>query len=188
MSRGTSLFQSFHASVIDDGELSDILSDHFRTSTVPQGSTHVFYPGTTDHYGVKLVYRKNRLVDIVRGPALTDEEVATLQGRIEQDLLGSVAAGIGISVQFSGVPVVGYYQYRDKFQIRPVPPGAPTVPYLIAAHPFLLEYAYPASTSWSVNVRRSGARLSRIELVLMGLVRYMRGGLPWDARHHWVIR
>ena len=38
--------------------------------------------------------------------------------------------------------VLGYYKYKDIFQIMPIPEDAPSLGFLIGHHPFLMEYSY----------------------------------------------
>jgi len=47
----------------------------------------------------------------------------------------------------SQVPVVGYYRYRDLFQILPAPPESPRPPASLDAHPFIIELSYTTSSA-----------------------------------------
>src|SRR4030042_2213413 len=38
--------------------------------------------------------------------------------------------------------ILGYYKYKDIFQIMPIPENAPSLGFLIGHHPFLIEYSY----------------------------------------------
>lgn len=51
----------------------------------------------------------------------------------------------------SGIPVKGWYRYKDLFQILPVDDDAPQPPAILDHHPFIIEYRFEIDETPKVN-------------------------------------
>jgi hypothetical protein len=181
------LFEVFHAAEVEEAELAHVLLSHFQTAT-QINLRETTYPGHQTDYALKLTYgKKSELIQIAPGPRLSDRDVATIQRRVENELLTSTGTQVGREVFFAHMPVKGYFRYRDRFQIRPMPDGSPQPDSPDAEHPFLLEYQFPTSTSSMIQHMRRRVRARELHLVLAGL---LEGSIRWldgTFRHHWVL-
>ena len=68
-----------------------------------------------------------------------------MRDELHRNYLESAGTGIGQAVLLVSGPMEGWWGYRDRFRIIPVPPEAPRPHFLVAAHPFLLEFTYNRS-------------------------------------------
>ncbi len=79
---------------------------------------------------------KGRFTDIDVGPGLRDDDLARLIAAFTAPRLRRVMS----TVIFGAVPTVGFWRYRDRFQVFPMPPKAPRPPYVIGGvHPRCLR-------------------------------------------------
>jgi hypothetical protein len=187
MNPTTNLFETFHGDKVDVGELMDIIGRHFGGSA-QFNETEVCFPGDEHNFAVKVVYNSGGVSGIVPGPALTDEQVKTIRQQVETELLAPAARRVSTSVLFAAVPVRGWFRYRDLFQIRPMPATAPQPQQLLGDHPFLLEFTYNASPSGLINIGRRNTQLRQLELLLVGLLPRVNGGIGTAAQKRWTIK
>jgi hypothetical protein len=122
------LYDFFRAGEIDAGDLSQIALWHFHNGG-PSGSKSVAFglgPDLKD-YALKLVFHKDKpgISRIHAGPLLTDESANQLKAKIDDELRSTIPLAFGAAFLFSGMPLKGYFRYRDRFQIIPAPPEAP---------------------------------------------------------------
>ncbi len=81
---------------------------------------------------------------------------------------------------FAAYRVTGSWRgERSGLQILPPPPGAPTVPYEMGEHPFLLEFPLHSDAEWKVTNARRRREVRKLTLLLSILV---RGGVRFEQR------
>ena len=147
----------------------------------------VVYPGCETEYSVKICFGGTRVKDILRGPRLTAAEIDSVGDQIISELLASNGTATASMILFSHLPVEGWYRYRNVLQILPPPATAPRPAFLMADHPFVLQFRFPTSSNGAVrNIRRS-AKEHDIILTLSGLLAGSIWPLPQPGRHHWVF-
>lgn len=108
------------------------------------------------------------VAEVLPGEAFDASEVEVLRSKVEREAIASTGIAVGRSILFSVVPLRGWYRYRDRFQLSPVPPDAPTSPMTFMLHPLMLETAFPHSENPSVITDRQ-ARAEREISLLLGI-------------------
>lgn len=121
------------------------------------------------------------------GPAFDAEQWARLSSDIDT-LLHTAPSKVGRNIAFSGFRVTGWWRgEQSAAQILPPPAGAPTVPYEMGEHPFILEFPLHADSAFTVtNFRRlrEHRNLARLlNVLLTGGVRCETG----QPEHVWAI-
>src|SRR5437773_7368375 len=164
------LFKTFHADQVEEAELNQVLLDHFHGAQ-QINQDEIAFPGHPTDYALRLIYAKGRLARIVRGPRLTEEDKSTIERRVGDELIASSGTKVGAVILFANVPIEGWFRYDELFQIMPVPPDAPRPSFLIADHPFLVEFRFPDSTNWMIRNIRRATRGRQLELVLSGILK-----------------
>ncbi len=183
------LLEFFRAAEIEPSELSQIALSHFG-SAADGGPTEVNFGGDgIGSYAIRLVYHnkeKQRLIKVVAGPTLSEESAGAFRAKIDRELQEPNKAEIGTAVLFAYLPVNGWFRYRDKFQIQPVPPNAPRGHSLFGDHPLLVQFPFrPSQTPFLGGYRRT-AELRRIQPLLNCLLE-VSVFMPEASRHHWVL-
>ncbi|MDF2188546.1 hypothetical protein [Paraflavitalea sp. CAU 1676] len=109
-------------------------------SRILRGSDSVLYSFDVNSSLTIYYDGKDTLVNIVSVNMI--EEIRTrISERIE--LVKVKKKLIGHVVLFCSSPVLGFFKFEDRFQIRPVPDDAPKAgSVLMNLHPFILEYKY----------------------------------------------
>jgi len=181
----SSLYEALSVEQIASGELEQVLGSHFRGARQADVN-EVKYPGEDDNFAVRVIYDGARIIDIIPGPLLTDLDVQGLVTKIQDELLGAADEVIAENVFFASVPTTGWFQYRDRFQIAPVPDGAPQTQFLGGDHPFILRYAHKTSPNIGIMFGRRYAAERDIELLLATVVPYQLHSQTNRQRHQWV--
>src|SRR4051794_27492181 len=117
------LFKLFHGDEIDEVALHQVVLEHFSGAAQTGVSEVVFPASESGNHALKFVWRKQKLAEIIAGPALRPADVAAIRSTIETEIATPVSVKVGALVLFSSLPVEGYFRYRDIFQILPVPDG-----------------------------------------------------------------
>jgi hypothetical protein len=178
MSTDQDLFARLRAQEMDDAELEAIVTSHFH-GAASFSPNDVVFPETGNQSAVALHFRfkRGRLVAISAGPALTEEGIVELEKVIALEL-APAQIRVGTQVLFANVPVSGAFRHRDIFQVLPVPSDAPRSPWLVANHPFLLQFKYKASNAAFVGGSRRAVQAQRLQLLLLRYWRGKFGSLP----------
>ena len=179
------LIAIFHAEELGAGELEDVLGRHFGGSA-QLSATEVVYPNAGGNFSLRITYDGPRIVAIHAGPQLTENDVAAIAQKIETDVLTSGEC-VAQAIFFAPKPVTGFFRYKDRFQIVPAPDNAPRPPFVMAAHPLVIQFRFRHSPDGLVrHVRRMrGAR--ELALLLSGLLTWNIDEVGPMARHHWVV-
>ncbi len=171
-------------------ELISALSPHFGSSVHDTERRATLFP-MRPPYALRLEYnRELELTGAFAEERLTEQDIETVHEQLSHNYFESAGAGVGQAILFASGPVEGWWVYREKFRIVPVPPDAPRAPFLLAAHPFLLEFAYDRSPDFMVSMMRRHREQHRIALLLSSL---LRGSITWyfaksigNSSHVWV--
>ncbi len=179
----TDLTLSVRFDELDMDEVLEVLASHFGFGRMEPGEVR-FWRGAA---GVDVeVSRRGRIARIRLWPGVTSDEVDAIRNEVEDALVVNQTPTAAQYVGFCSRPVTNCYRYRGKFQILPVPNGAPLPNVKIADHPFLLQYWYNWSSHLSVSARR---RLEQAQkyLRLLDLLSGTRiHGGPRYIQHAWV--
>ena len=118
---------------------------------------------------------------------LTIEDIRNLEGQV-RIVLGPQDTLVVAQYHFAYLPVKGWWRYRDRFQILPPHPEAPTPRFFAADHPYILEAAYTAPNHHNVIANRRTQTLTELRRILPVL---LRGPVfqPQAERNtkHWVM-
>jgi hypothetical protein len=98
------------------------------------------------------------------------------------------ALQVGCSILLSRWPLKGWFRYRDRFQILPVPPQAPKNEGTFENNPFSVEVKFDRSSDPTVIGRRHSRAVREIELLLSAFAvvtfRQIKVGSHWVRDDH----
>jgi len=184
------LWEALHGDEVDEPELTTLVSHFFAGGRMEPGADNVELTkeqGSGGEPALILHFHDGVLTDISAGPALTADDVAELCGRIEQSALASDELQVGRKIFFTMPEATGWWRYKDVFQLQPAPPEAPRPGMVMAAHPLVVELAYPKSDDYLVRIVRERFRSWELGL-LLNLMLYGDVQAPGDRHpHHWVL-
>jgi hypothetical protein len=182
------LFNILHCSETDQAEFEQIVSAYFGHGA-QLSSEEISYGRVHKGSALRLMYDENGLLqNVLPGPDLVSEDIPQLQQKIEAELLTRTSYKIRKRILFVSVPVEGWFRYRDKFQILPMPANAPKPTYLMGAHPFILEFRYPNSPDFMISNLRQGKIGRELELACSALLSFRIQSIGPETRHHWVFQ
>jgi hypothetical protein len=173
---------------IDPGELKYILLERIGKPGQYDGrdaNPFTFYlPLAGSSCQVKLTFAANkRITAIEPGPAFD----RAVWAKVIADIEKSGSAKFGRDISFSRFQVGATWRgERSGVQILPLPADAPRAPFMIADHPFLLEFPIVESDSGSITNYRRMAEHRRMTYLLNVLLRGSITSLPKRPRHLWV--
>lgn len=175
---------------IEHHELVSILRAHFGSSIQDSKKRLILFPNRPPH-ALRLVYNKNlQITGAFADEKLTQKDIETTLAELNRNYLDSAGTGVAQRVLLVSGPMDGWWRYRDRFQIVPVPPDAPRPGFLIGAYPFLLESTYNKSPDNLIDSLRRERVGFRISLVLSSL---LRRSITWhlptavgNRNHAWV--
>jgi hypothetical protein len=187
--RAENLLARIMPSGTEHHELVSVLTTHFGGS-VHDTDVRVTLLPMRPPYALRLEYdRKLEPTGAFAEEALTEQDLRTVRAEMHRKYVESAGTGIGQNVLLVSGPMEGRWGYRDRFQIIPVPPEAPRPDFLMAAHPFLLEFTYNRSPDPAVSRRRWQREGYRISLVLSSLLRSITWYPPTavgNLNHAWI--
>jgi hypothetical protein len=129
-----------------------------------------------------------RIVDIELGPSIGPDDIAQIAEKLQALLLSAPEYRIGQMVMFATLPLTGWFRYRDKFQLIPVPPEAPRPGpglWALGGFPLLMQYRFAGSREPSLqNLRRFNAG-RELERLCAALSRHIEGGNLPTTPYHW---
>ena len=140
-----------------------------------------------DDWVLTLHYSAGKVVDATAGPAITAELEEQMRTAIDRDLRGPTKHAVWRSVLFSSRPVDGWWRYRTDFQIVPVPADAPRPKFLLADHPFIVDFEFLDSANWQIRNLRTARKAYELELLLDLFLRTPITSHTSRGRHHWII-
>ncbi len=180
----TDLTLSVDVASLDTEEVLTILMHHFGSATMGKGRATF---QRQDVWVDVEIDKRGRISRIRPASRVTVDEIAAIRREIEEALVSGQTLVVGQAVGFCSTPVMGFYRYRDNFQILPVPNGAPRPDVMMADHPFLIQYKYTWSPDIPVRHQRRGHQ-ARAYFRLLDLLSGVRiyGG-PRSVHHAWII-
>ena len=182
-----SLADELAIATVDHDDLVTLLDASFGP---PQwhDNNRVLFPAETGEIAVTLKYRKGRIVDVERGPGLSDETLEKLRAGVAA-LAADHETVVWREVFFNVLPVDGYWRYRDEWQIVPAPPQAPRPPVVLADHPFIVELRVPrypdgGMLDATIRTRRAWQLQLILNVVLRGQIKRFGARAP---QHTWAL-
>jgi hypothetical protein len=164
-------------------ELLTVLQNQFHEARWEAGDTVDYLRG--GEVALTLHYDGVQLAGVRAGPSLEERDVAEIERVLEESVLADAGTKVRRHITFASVPVTAAWRYRDLFQILPAPPGAPRPPVFVADHPFILEVVHPWSSDWIIALGRAQTAVTDVNLVLAGLVPFVRAQRWGRARNLW---
>lgn len=165
------LNKEFYLNKVKQDELEMVFLNYFGSGSGPDNDNKSTYSREKEAGClVILSYDKKGIISSVDGgPGLTDKHIAEIKDKILEELINNqdVLVGYEICYVFSN-QIGGYFRYKDKFQILPLPPDAPKIEIdtIVGNRPILLEYKYISSK----NLLVSNARKSKVVRELIPLL------------------
>jgi hypothetical protein len=108
---------------------------------------------------------------------------------LAEEIEASVLTGptkVGRDYSFSSYPIQGSWRgARSGVQILPPHPNAPKPPYLMAEHPFILEFPIQEARLWAITNHRRVRELRNLTLLLNILLWGRTNLQPRRHRHFW---
>jgi hypothetical protein len=186
MTSGQSLLEQFRGAQADFAELHWLLLQRFKGAAQPCPD-EVVYPGHASQYSVKVRFEDSGILDILAGPNLIASEIKSIGDQIASELLTSNGTRIASVILFAHLPVDGWYRHGNVLQILPPPEGAPRPAWLMADHPFLLQFSFPTSSNEVIRNIRRATRGREIALLLTGLLAGTVRSVAAGGEHHWTL-
>lgn len=174
----------------DPDELVTLLGAQYGHGSLDdaKGIVYMGRQGGRDNAILQLRYdRRQRLADIDPGPAFDETDGEELRNLVADVLMQPGDAEVSRMVLFSPVRVVGAWRFRDRFQIVPMPDGAPVVETVLGKHPFMVEYRYQASSHHLVSLVRRRRIEWELTLLLNLIARLGVRRIGESFQHHWVL-
>lgn len=136
---------------------------------------------------VALTFQGKKIAAIERGPACDAAEWRRIRQQIDKSLF-DVSLKVGRDYSFSSFRVSGSWRgCRSEVQILPPPDAAPSAPYEMAEHPFILEFPVKASDHWPLTnhrrLREHRDLTFLLNVLLVGSVTFQ----PRQSQHFWAM-
>ena len=187
------LLNALHVGDVDQTELELVIQSHFHFAHAPN-PYEVRYGPHDPHQqqppALILHYSKRsaRITGIERGPNLGPDDIAKIAEKVEALLLSTPASCFGQMVMFSRLPLNGWFRYKDRFQLIPVPPEAPRPApgmWALGGFPLLMQYRVAGSPDPAIQNLRRFNTSRELELLCTVLSQHIEGGIPPMMRYHW---
>ena len=171
----------------DTAELEDLLLRHFGKVGFAD-DRYALYGTDTNPRLIVTYNKKGKPARATAGVDFTDDDSVALSTRIHDTLLNEGTLEVGRRVLFTTLRVDGFYRYRDRFQIVPVPPQAPRPQIaMLASNPFLLEVRYRRSLDSMTSMLRKERAEREIEL-LLAIFLWLPIEHLGNPRFRWVLK
>ncbi|MGW3646666.1 hypothetical protein [Streptomyces sp. NPDC000878] len=169
-------------------ELAHIISETLPLATYPTASRIDFFPEHKKDFALSLIFdKKGDLQRVAPTPHLTADTLSQIVENVERKLLDPPIPLVSDLLLFTHRPVCGYWRYKDKITIRPVPESAPRIEGLNGDHPLIVEVKFDGSHDWHLSNLRAQREPRQLTLLLSLLVPGIK--IPTiDKRRHWVMR
>jgi hypothetical protein len=181
------LYKIFRVADVEQTELELVLQARFGFVWAQNLYEILYGDHTTRVPALILRYGKEgRLKEIVRGPRLTPDDISQITEKVQMLLLGPTKPRTGQMLLFSRMPVTGWFRYRDRFQLIPLPPEAPrpTTPAL-GGYPLIIQYCFEGSSDAALQNYRQFRARRELELLIAALSHHIEGSIPQMMQYHW---
>ncbi|WP_395292265.1 hypothetical protein ACF9IK_00605 [Kitasatospora hibisci] len=177
------LERRLHIGTVDDAELDGLLSGIFPLGQYITDREMVRTNGSAT---LAIRYsKKGRISGLVPGGAFTEELATQIERDVADKLLVASVSRAARVVLFAHVPVAGYWRYRNRIALRPVPEGSPRPPIELADHPLVCEILFDGAVDPWVNAYRSQREVRKLTLLLTLLVPGLK--IPNQSAQGWVL-
>lgn len=149
---------------INDEEFNHTLMNYFSSSTV-ENRDLIFFK--EDKQAVKLFYSQAGNLQSIRSTSILSKfDVENITNLIEENLIRDVGQHFYRRVAFFSQPAVGYFRYKNLFQLIEVPIDAPKPEGRLGPNPCLFEMKFPGSQDRDIQSIRAGRYRHKIEVSL----------------------
>jgi hypothetical protein len=136
---------------------------------------------------IALNFRKKKIVAIEPGQAFDAAEWQRISHEIKKSLFDGPLK-VGREYSFSSFRVSGSWRgRRSGVQILPPPDNAPSAPYEMAEHPFILEFPIRASDFWPLTNYRRIREHRDLTFLLNVLLAAHTSFQPRRSQHFWAM-
>ena len=155
----TNVTRQFPLDTVDHHELIGVVLTHFGRGEGLEQRRQKFYRDGSSHFVVLSASVEGGLTKIEVSDGFPADDFEALLQAVRMQLVENQADAAGAGVLFCPNSYVkGYFQYRDRFVIGPMPLESPQPPYLVGDHPFAIRFRYVASADWVLSQRRRHAQ------------------------------
>ncbi len=139
---------------VDTDEFLEVVSAHFGTSSlIPDGTRRIVKKD--DGNGViATVGKDGKIIELSLLAKMPQTELDQIRAKIQSDLVDNQVLKVGSVHAFSGSKLLGYFKYKDYFQILPVPRHAPQPIDMITPQPLDLEFSYKSTPNSLLDFQR----------------------------------
>lgn len=170
MTASANLLPSLLPDGISGMDLLQVLLQHFGGAVHLDDGREVLYPKDPP-YALRIVLNKRgEPIEAQATKAMTPESFTSLRERIHREFIESAGFSVNRQVYFCMAPVRGWWRYRDRFQILPVPEAAPKADFAYLDHPFLIEFRYTRAPDFFLDSCRRARVVSKLALLLNALL------------------
>ena len=172
---------------VDQRELDRMLTSVFGGSHYPS-DRRIDYPPDGPRI-ISLIYDKRGVLkEIVPGEALTAELLDRIESEVTSKLLVPPKPMVCRMPLLAWYPTEGYWRYKDKLVILPVPAEAARPHFIAAPHPLVLEVAFQGATDPYVASMRARREFGQLALFLSLLIPGLQvPSIPNGWHHRWVF-
>jgi hypothetical protein len=119
------LWRIFHADDVEESELAQVIARQLPAARqVAPDEVEYLHSHAEGDYSLKLVYEGSELIALEAGAALLQADIEAIEQGLDA-ILPTDESPWGYRSCSTGVPVNGWWRYRDSFQILPVPESSP---------------------------------------------------------------
>ena len=160
---------------LETHEVMHVFLGHFGRAEGSSPFVYKYQRETQAHFVTLTFTHRGAIKSITATDDYPDEDQATLVRAVQEQLIQSQDLVASWNVLFSTHhSMQGFFQYRDRFQVRPMPSTAPSIAQLAGEQPFVIVFSHHKSSNTMIHQMR---RLK--ETVLLG--RYLNLLLNTDV-------
>lgn len=149
----------FHLEEVDHYELMSVLLHHFGGSEgISIGVYKYKAASKTSYLEVHVDINSSQINTIKFSANFTEEELKEIETKVKDKLL-TASSKVAQDIIFCHEQVTGFFRYKDKFQILPVPEGSSFPIMGFKEYPFLIQFSYQSSSDpmidWSRRLKEA---------------------------------
>ena len=189
--RALNLLPKKWANIDDPHELRILLDKHIGGPGQYDGRSKnpdkFYLPLAGSACRIALTFQGKRIVAIDRGVSFDLADWRRVRQQIDKSLF-DVSLKVGRDYSFSSFRVSGSWRgRRSGVQILPPPDEAPSAPYEMAEHPFILEFPVKASDLWPLTNYRRMREHRNLTFLLNVLLAGHMSFQPRRSQHIWAV-
>ncbi len=145
----------FHVNEVEPWELLHVLLEHFSHA---QG-LYRFQRPNTQHFLDVTCDEIGNIKSIQPSKDFPEDELEEIEKKIQDTLLAKLGTKVSQIICFCDTKIIGYFRYKDLFQILPLPDDAAKPNNIgLAYYPFILEVTYEPCPSPMIENSRKRAK------------------------------